>query len=96
MSDPKDVVLTDAEGGFDSEGSKRTYMPYILEWTCPDCGYKNVWDLRSDYLSYPVFGKVEDLTLYCNGGEDTADGWEECGYEGKVKAIARLTLELVP
>jgi hypothetical protein len=95
MSEPKDVVLKKVDGCFDTEGVKRQYMPYIIEWTCPDCGERNTWDLRDQYLSYPPFNKPYDLEFYCCGGQDTDDGWEECGYIGQKKAIVRLTLEFV-
>lgn len=48
------------------EGKKRQYMPYELEWECPECREKNVHKFyKYDYLSYPTFGKPYEVELLC-------------------------------
>jgi len=47
------------------EGKKRQYLPYTVEWTCPQCGSDKVTDLTETYLSYPVWGEQYDIPLFC-------------------------------
>jgi C4-type Zn-finger protein len=56
------------------EGKKRQHAPYIIEWTCPDCGDECTLDLTDNYISYPTFGDWEEDYLCCH----------ECAHEVKV------------
>lgn len=69
----------------ESEGDKRQYAPYILDWTCGDCRTVRHLDFRQSYLSYPKFDAVNAIHLYC----------ETCGSESTVQAKVSLVLELV-
>jgi len=51
------------------EGEKRQNAPYTLTAKCPKCGERIERDFRTDYLSYPVFGTIEDLGMYCHSCE---------------------------
>lgn len=44
---------------------KRFYLPFEINWTCPNCKEKGKQDLNHDYLSYPIAGKPFTHTLYC-------------------------------
>ena len=86
------VTLTaHAEQG-EEQGSKRSYFPYEMTWVCPTCGEEQYRDFSSDYIGYPIFGKVNDVTVYC--GECDEEGRKPC--EFKVRLIPRLLLELAP
>ena len=35
------------------EGSKRNYLPFRIDWLCPKCGHRVLYDLTDMYLSNP-------------------------------------------
>ncbi len=77
----------------DGSGSldiKRCYLPFVLFDTCPTCGLEVAKDLGSDYLSYPVFGKPEEVDFYHYDEE------AEVEHEWTRKVIIGLTMEEVP
>ena len=47
------------------EGEKRQYLPYVLEWECPECGEQRETDLSEGYLSYAVWGEFLEIPLFC-------------------------------
>lgn len=62
---------------------KRTYLPYVVHDTCPNCKTERSKDLRDDYLSYPVPGEPEPVFFGC-----------ECGHEWTVKVVVDFTLRV--
>jgi len=46
-------------------GRKRQYLPYVLEWECPECGEQRETDLSEKYLSYPTWGEFLKIPLFC-------------------------------
>ena len=78
---PIDVKLEAVEGS------------YSVSWVCPDCGEKNGRDLR-EVLSPTLGAPTIELDVYCVGGEDGEDGWEECGYYDSVKLLIEIKVSL--
>lgn len=74
------------------EGGKRSYFPYEMTWTCPTCTAEQYRDFGSDYIGYPTFGAVNNVTVVCCACDDA--GRKPC--EFTVRLIPRLTLELAP
>lgn len=67
------------------QGKKRQYMPYKLEWECPECGEENIHNFSEYlYLSYPKFGEPYEVGLYCDN--------DECGED--MEPIK--TIEVIP
>lgn len=60
------MELRKVERDISLQGSKRQYLPYLLEWECPECGGKNTTDFRQNYISYPVWGEETTVPLFCN------------------------------
>lgn len=84
--------LERVEGEETIVGDKRQYLPYYLDWKCPDCGTTNTCDLRGGgrhgtYLSYPKWGEETTIPLLCN----------ECDHIEPVvelSVIPNITLEM--
>jgi hypothetical protein len=66
--------------------TKRFYWPGSFEATCPKCGHKRTIDGSSRYLSYPTANVPFDFTIGC---PECDEGWS-------VRAILRLSFELLP
>jgi hypothetical protein len=52
---------------------KRLHLPFRVEDNCPVCGRVCVYDLRRDYLSYPVVGDDVSLGFYCEDGHEVEE-----------------------
>lgn len=68
------------------EMSKRTYVPFELEYDCPGCGKQHMTDFHSEqYLSYPEAGKVFTEVLYCHA----------CDHEWEISMMFDVSLSIV-
>jgi len=80
----KQVIVRETDSTV--EGGKRQHFPVVFEWYCEDCQKTQELDMTDGYMMYPIFGKVEELTLYCH----------ECECERLVlRVIPRVTLDIV-
>lgn len=50
------------------QGAKRQHVPYVVKALCA-CGAEKEINLSKQYLSYPVWGETDSVTLYCDGCE---------------------------
>jgi len=57
------------------ELAKRTYLPYVIEATCPTCGGVARLDVTDEYLSYPPAGEPLQVSLRCidTGGKGACE-----------------------
>ena len=44
---------------------KRLHLPVQFKIACQNCNKDLHVDLNSDYLSYPILNKEEEMTAYC-------------------------------
>ena len=70
------------------EGAKRQYLPFAISWVCDQCGKAHTKKMSEDpgYLSYPVWGRKYEYTLYC----------DECDNEQTVYLKVEAHISLCP
>ena len=64
---------------------KRFYMPYSINWECPNCKECYSEDLNEQYLSHPTTGTPIDFDVYCR----------KCEHEDKIKVQLDIDLKIV-
>ncbi len=70
------------------ELDKRTYLPFEVTSTCPQCGAEITKDMTRHYLSYPATGKPEKM-YFSHEAEGGEHDWHEM-------VIVGFTLEPAP
>ena len=48
-------------------GDKRTYLPFRIHFSCPNCETPHARDLSGpNYLSYPTWNEEFEMDMYCD------------------------------
>jgi hypothetical protein len=88
MNKPAIVYLDEIE----TIECKRLYVPIKIVDTCPECGITVTRNLNSDYISYPVLNRVEQIEL-SHSIEDDEQDYERHSWTRSF--IIRVTMEYV-
>lgn len=64
---------------------KRFYLPFEINWECPNCKTSFSEDLNHHYLSYPDAGIPFVYDLYCT----------ECEHEDEIEIQLDIDLKIV-